>query len=56
MAFDSVWRVELWHKSINVNVIGKILTVIRNRYRANIKSCVSLTTNRPIFKRDVGMR
>ena len=28
-AFDSVWRVGLWHKLINSNVTGKILTVIK---------------------------
>ena len=38
-AFDSFWRVGLWHKLINSNVTGKILTVIKNMY-ANIKSCV----------------
>ena len=28
-AFDSVWRVGLWHALINSNVTGKILTVIK---------------------------
>ena len=47
-AFDSVWRVGLWHKLINSNVTGKILTVIKNMY-ANIKSCVSFNNKSSDF-------
>ena len=47
-AFDSVWRVGLWHKLIKSNVAGKILTIIKNLY-ANIKSCNSFNNKSSDF-------
>ena len=47
-AFDSVWRVGLWHKLLQSKVNGKILNVIINMYR-DVKSCVSLLGEESAF-------
>ncbi|MEW8152903.1 MAG: reverse transcriptase family protein, partial [Candidatus Thiodiazotropha endolucinida] len=47
-AFDSVWRVGLWHKLLQSKVNGKILNDIINMYR-DIKSCVSLLGEESAF-------
>lgn len=39
-AFDTVWRVGLWHKLLQNSINGKLFTVRHNTYR-NIKSCIS---------------
>ena len=40
-AFDYIWRVGLWSKLLKYNIIGKILTAVKNMY-TNIKSCISI--------------
>ena len=47
-AFDSVWRVGLWHKLLQSQVNGKVLRVIISMYN-EIKSCVSLHGNVSAF-------
>ncbi|MCG8112265.1 MAG: reverse transcriptase domain-containing protein [Candidatus Thiodiazotropha taylori] len=42
-AFDSVWRVGLWHKLISSGVKGKVFNLILNLYK-NIKSQISTGT------------
>ena len=55
-AFDTVWRVGLWHKLVKENVNGKILNVIRNMY-SNVKSCVMLNQHvSESFVCNVGVR
>ena len=44
-AFDTIWRVGLWSKLINLGLSGKILTVIQNIY-INAKSCVTCNNNK----------
>ena len=44
-AFDTIWRVGLWSKLINLGLSGKILTVIQNIY-INAKSCVTCINNK----------
>ena len=44
-AFDTIWRVGLWSKLINLGLSGKILTVIQNKY-INAKSCVTCNNNK----------
>ena len=55
-AFDSVWRVGLWQKLLNMQIEGKVLRVIYNMYY-DIKSCVSLNgENSTFFASACGVR
>ena len=55
-AFDSVWRVGLWQKLLNMQIKGKVLTVIYNMYD-DIKSCVSVNgENSSFFASACGVR
>ena len=47
-AFDTVWRLVLWKKSIDSNIRGKCFRVIFNLYQ-NIKSCVLVNGNMSNF-------
>ena len=43
-AFDKINRTFLWQKLLNMNLDGKLLTVIKNMYAA-AKSCVMVDDN-----------
>ena len=47
-AFDSIWRVGLWHKLVQSNISGRVLRVLKNLY-SGIKSCVLLNGSRSDF-------
>lgn len=47
-AFDSVWRIGLWKKLIDLKINGKFLRLIKNMYD-NIKSCISLDNEQSNF-------
>lgn len=55
-AFDSVWRIGLWRKLLEVRIDGKFFNVIYNLY-LNIKSCVSSNNEKsPFFSSFCGLR
>ena len=55
-AFDSVWRLGLWHKLISYNITGKCFRLIRSMYE-NIKSRVKYINGKSqFFPCTVGVR
>ena len=55
-AFDSVWRIGLWRKLLEVRINGRFFNIIHNLY-LNIKSCVSSNNEKsPFFCSFCGLR
>lgn len=55
-AFDSVWRVGLWHKLLFNSVDGKFYRIVSNMYK-NIKSCIKINNAASaFFASDCGVR
>ena len=56
-AFDNIWRIGLWRKLLQHNIIGKIVYVIFNLY-SQVKSCVKMGIDSQTFFSgcDVGAR
>ena len=55
-AFDSVWRIGLWRKLLEVRINGKFFNIIHNLY-LNTKSCVSSNNEKsPFFSSFCGLR
>ena len=55
-AFDKIDRAMLWHKIIQENICGKMITLIKNMYD-DAKSCVMVNDNiSDLFSVEVGVR